>query len=149
MAVNRPLTSWPEYWMSTHCFCVTHSFIFHFIHCYFISLIKGSTLRHCAVARLVMSLLMVQVTWLQFPISFSNYHVCDGFRGSKMSFILSLHLLILFLLSSTFKNERSTQLNSQHVKTKVKLLLNNTFSECVTVSFIGSFHILMQSWLYV
>jgi hypothetical protein len=44
---------------------------------------------------------------------------------------------------------RGMQSVSQHVITKIKILLYKTFSEYLIVNLTNTFHILMQRWLYV
>jgi hypothetical protein len=62
-------------------------------------------------------------------------------------FFKSSHLFSFSLYSHS--RMREAQLISQRVMIEIKLLLRNTFSECLIFNLITSFHILMQRWLYV
>jgi hypothetical protein len=66
----------------------------------------------------------------------------------SFSFQVFAFKYIIFFLCSHL-TARGAQLISQRVTTEIKLLLHNTFSECLIVIPTTNFHILTQRWLNV
>jgi hypothetical protein len=131
-------------------FFVIHNFIFHFLHCYFVSPVKGSFLQFTIAAQLVVCMLMVWVTWVWFPgrLFFFITRSAMAVKAVKRHlFFKSLHLFSFFLYSHS--RMRGVQLISQCVMTKITLLLHNTFSECIIVNLTTSVQILTQRWMYI
>jgi hypothetical protein len=97
-AVDPPLTSWPKYQVSTfHCFFVVQSFIFHFLHCYIVSLVKVGVLMLSATVQLAAGLRMVRET--EFNSQWGDILITISVMASThVTFHLFFNLLHLFSL---------------------------------------------------
>jgi hypothetical protein len=124
---------------------------FYFIR--FSPLLRKSGIEHillsAVVAQLVACLLMVQPTRVRFLqyVLFILITMSVMAMGTKhfIYFFLNLYLFSFFLY---WYLRNWDHLVFQPVMTKIKLLLYNTFSECLIVNLTTSFHILMQRFVY-
>jgi hypothetical protein len=116
----------------------------------FYSLVKCSTFILSVIAQVVTCLLVVQPTRVPFPSRFFFFLITMyimAMEAIKLHLFLNLCIYLFSFFLYSHSKTTGVQLVPQCVMSKIKLLLRNTFPECLIDNLTNSFHILTQRFV--